>query len=219
MRQFGEKPAYMGQRKSIIRQTAVLVVLMLQTMLTISHASTTNNVPQKAKWYRYYDHKGVANISSNVTPNHIRYGYEALDQNMQVIQRAKPYNVEADIRQAPQRAALARQQAEDQKLKRAYNNSQIALQKKNEVLSQLKKQMAFQQEQLKQLQKDRIMFVRQEREFLRKGKNVPEHLKKTLVTNEKNLTAQKENIQSLQSRYRNQEAEYDRIIQRLKALE
>ena len=138
---------------------------------------------------------------------------------MQVIQRAKPYNVEADIRQAPQRAALARQQAEDQKLKRAYNNSQIALQKKNEVLSQLKKQMAFQQEQLKQLQKDRIMFVRQEREFLRKGKNVPEHLKKTLVTNEKNLTAQKENIQSLQSRYRNQEAEYDRIIQRLKALE
>jgi hypothetical protein len=79
--------------------------------------------------------------------------------------------------------------------------------------------MAFQQEQLKQLQKDRIMFVRQEREFLRKGKNVPEHLKKTLVTNEKNLTAQKENIQSLQSRYRNQEAEYDRIIQRLKALE
>jgi len=154
-----------------------------------------------------------------VTPNHIRYGYEALDQNMQVIQRAKPYNVEADIRQAPQRAAHARQQAEDQKLKRAYNNSQIALQKKNEVLSQLKKQMAFQQEQLKQLQKDRIMFVRQEREFLRKGKNVPEHLKKTLVINEKNLTAQKENIQSLQSRYRNQEAEYDRIIQRLKALE
>ena len=68
MRQFGEKPAYMGQRKSIIRQTAVLMVLMLQTMLTISHASTTNNVPQKAKWYRYYDHKGVANISSNVTP-------------------------------------------------------------------------------------------------------------------------------------------------------
>ena len=219
MRQLGEKPAYMDQRKSIIRKTAVLVALVLQALLTISNASVTNAATQKAKWYRYYDHKGVANISTNVTPNHIRYGYEALDQNMQVIQRAKPYNVEADIRQAPQRAAHARQQAEDQKLKRAYNNSQIALQKRNEVLSQLKKQIAFQQEQLKQLQKDRIMFVRQEREFLRKGKNVPEHLKKTLLTNEKNLTAQKENIQSLQSRYRNQEAEYDRIIQRLKALE
>ncbi|MFV5492212.1 hypothetical protein [Acinetobacter sp. ASP199] len=219
MRQLGEKPDYMGQKKSIIGKTAVLVALVLQTLLTISNASVTNAAIQKAKWYRYYDHKGVANISSNVTPNHIRYGYEALDQNMQVIQRAKPYNVETDIRQAPQRAAHARQQAEDQKLKRAYNNSQVALQKKNEVLSQLKKQMAFQQEQLKQLQKDRIMFVRQEREFLRKGKNVPEHLKNTLLTNEKNLTAQKENIQSLQSRYRNKEAEYDRIIQRLKALE
>ncbi len=52
---------------------------------------------QKATWYRYYDSKGVANISTNVTPNHIRYGYEALDQNMQVIKRNRPYNAEADV--------------------------------------------------------------------------------------------------------------------------
>ena len=63
------------------------------------------------------------------------------------------------------------------------------------------------------------MFVRQEREFARKGKTAPEHLKLTLQTNQNNITKQKENIQSLQSRYRNLEAEYDRIISRLKALE
>lgn len=217
MSQCSEQPVSTDQAKSILRRTTVLLVLLLQATLTL--ASASSDTPAKAKWYRYYDSKGIANISSNVTPNHIRYGYEALDQNMQVIQRAKPYNVEADIRQAPKRAAQAQQQAEDLRIKRAYNNSHTARQKKNETLAQLKKQIAFQQEQLKQLQNDRIMFIRQEREFLRKGQNVPAHLKTTLTNNEKNLNAQKENIQSLQSRYRNKEAEYDRIIQRLKALE
>jgi hypothetical protein len=41
----------------------------------------------KAVWYRYYDQHGIANISTSVTPAHIRYGYEALDRNMQVIKR------------------------------------------------------------------------------------------------------------------------------------
>ncbi|WP_347455267.1 hypothetical protein [Acinetobacter thermotolerans] len=218
MRQLGEKPASLDQVKSIFKKTAILTTLLLQAALTTTVAAS-NTAPDKAKWYRYYDSKGVPTISTNVTPNHIRYGYEALDANMQVIQRAKPYNVEADIRQAPKRAAQVKQQVEDQKLKRAYNNSQTAIQKKNETLSQLKKQIEFQQEQMKQLQKDRVSFVRQEREYLRKGQTVPAHLKTTLANNEKNLHAQKENIQSLQTRYRNKEAEYDRIIQRLKALE
>ena len=129
------------------------------------------------------------------------------------------YRRSTDIRQAPQRAQQAQRIAEDHKLKRAYNNSQTALQKKNDSLVQLKKQIDFQQEQMKQLQKDRVMFVRQEREYLRKGKTPPAHLKTTLDNNQKNLASQKENIQSLQSRYRNLEAEYDKIIARLKALE
>ena len=72
---------------------------------------------------------------------------------------------------------------------------------------------------MKQLQQDRVMFVRQEREYLRKGNNPPASLKANLENNQKNLISQKENIQSLQTRYRNMEAEYDRIIARLKALE
>lgn len=212
MSQFAEKLACINKNK-IIKSALLLAMLIFQT--TLSYA----DVQQKAKWYRYYDSKGVANISTNVTPNHIRFGYEALDQNMQVIQRARPYNVETDIKQAPQRAIQAQRNAEDSKLKRAYNNSQTATQKKQEALIQIKKQLGFQQEQLKQLQTDRIMFIRQEREFARQGKTAPQHLKLTLENNQKNMTNQKENIQSLQSRYRNLEAEYDKIISRLKALE
>ena len=215
MGQFSEKLAVIDKNKMTGQ---FILVLALFTQVSLSYANTQQN-PQKATWYRYYDSKGVANISTNVTPNHIHYGYEALDQNMQVIQRARPYNAELDIKQAPQRAQQAKRLAEDQKLKRAYNSSHIASQKKTEALNQLKKQINFQQEQMKQLQKDRIMFVRQEREYLRKGKAPPAALKTSLQNNQKNLTFQKENIQSLQSRYRNLEAEYDRIIARLQALE
>ena len=188
-------------------------------LLVCSAQVFANNDQVKAVWYRYYDNKGVANVSSSITPSHIRYGYEALDRNMQVIQRARPYNSETDARQAPQRAAQARQREQDLKLKQAYTNSHIATQQRDNALAHIKKQIAFQQEQLKQLQNDRIVFKRQEMEYLRKVKPVPEQLKNNLNNNLTNLNQKRQQIQSLQTSYRKTQAEYDRIITRLKALE
>mgnify|MGYP000848140362 CR=1 FL=1 len=204
--------------KHFSKKVILTTCLLAYTPLLFA-APTNTQQPQKATWYRYYDSKGVANISTNVTPNHIRYGYEALDQNMQVIKRNRPYNAEADVRQAPQRAAQARQQASDIKLKKAYTNSRTAAIKKRDALTGIRKQIVFEQEQLKQLQNDRVLFVRQEREHFRKGETVPAKLKTMLDNNQKNMVAKKEYIQSLQTRYRNTEAEYDRIITRLKAME
>jgi hypothetical protein len=200
--------------KKMTQKLILLLVLGSLTPLTFA-----TNPPQKPTWFRYYDNKGVANVSTNVTPNHIKYGYEALDQNMQVIKRNRPYNAEVDIKQAPQRAVAAQKLAADTQLKRAYNNSSVASQKKKEMLTGINKQLVFQQEQLKQLQEDRIMFVRQEREYSRKGQPVPAPLQSILNNNQKNIVAKKQDIQSLQTRYRNTAAEYDRIIARLKAME
>ena len=211
--QFKYKLAFIAQKKMNFR-FIFLSFLVLQAAV----AYAENPLP-KATWYRYYDSKGVANISTNVTPNHIRHGYEALDQNMQVIRRNRAYNTEADIKQAPQRAAHAKQQATDLKLKKAYGNSQVALAKRNDALANIKKQIAFQQDQLKQLQTDRIYFKRQQIEHLRKAENIPVSLKTTIENNQKNIEAKKAMIQSLQINYRKTQAEYDNIIARLKALE
>ena len=210
--QFKQKLAFIGQKK-MTRKFILLVVMIFQSVYLSAQG------PVKPTWYRYYDHKGVANISSNVTPNHIRFGYEALDQNMQVIQRNRPYNSEADAKKAPQRAAQARQNAADLKLKKAYGNAQVALTKKNESLKGIKKQIIFQQDQLKQLQNDRIYFKRQEMEHLRKGQGIPAVLKSTLDNNQKNIKERKDNIEVLQSYYRNTQTKYDNIITRLKTLE
>lgn len=199
---------------SILQKLGLLILLLLATNTLFAL-----DTQPKAKWYRYYDSRGIANISSSVSPDHIRHGYQALDFNMQVIQQNKPYNVEADVKQAPQRAIQAKKQADDLKLKTAYTNSSVAIHKKESMLESIKKQIHFQQDQLKQLQNDRLIFKRQELESLRKSPNLAQNIKNTLDYNAKNIEQKKQTIQSLQSHYRKTQTDYDTIINRLKALE
>ena len=209
--QFSRKLAFIAEKEMAFK-LLLISLLLLQSAFTFADGV-------KAVWYRYYDSKGVANISTSVTPNHIRYGYEALDRNMQVIKRNRPYNAETEEKKAPQRAAQAKQREADLRLKRAYTNSQVATQKRNDALAYLKKQISFQQDQLKQLQSDRIVFKRQEMEYLRKGDPVPAILKSNLNNNAANISNKKEQIQTLQTNYHNTQAEYANIIARLKAME
>lgn len=69
------------------------------------------------------------------------------------------------------------------------------------------------------MQNDRIYFKRQEMEHLRKGQGIPAVLKSTLNNNQKNIKERKDNIEVLQSYYRNTQTKYDNIITRLKTLE
>ncbi|ONN58564.1 hypothetical protein AC057_03110 [Acinetobacter genomosp. 33YU] len=159
-----------------------------------------NDAP-KAVWYRYYDQHGIANISTSVTPAHIRHGYEALDQNMQVIKRNHPYNSETDLNQSSQRALSARYREEDNKLKKAYSNSKTAVIKRDQALLAIKKQMNYQQEQLNHLQQDKILFKRQEMEYFRKGEKVPERLKALIENNLTNIFKVKQTLELLSKNY------------------
>ncbi|MEQ1107889.1 hypothetical protein [Acinetobacter seifertii] len=177
-----------------------------------------NDAP-KAVWYRYYDQHGIANISTSVTPAHIRHGYEALDQNMQVIKRSHPYNSETDLNQSSQRALSARYREEDNKLKKAYSNSKTAVIKRDQALLAIKKQMNYQQEQLNHLQQDKILFKRQEMEYFRKGEKVPERLKALIENNLTNILKVKQTLELLSKNYNHTNNEYENIIERLKKLE
>lgn len=187
--------------------------------LFLSSPTLAANDTPKAVWYRYYDQHGIANISTSVTPAHIRYGYEALDQNMQVIKRNHPYNSEADLNQSSQRALSARYREEDNKLKKAYSNSKTAVIKRDQALLAIKKQMNYQQEQLNQLQQDKILFKRQEMEYFRKGEKVPERLKALIENNLTNILKVKQTLELLSKNYNHTNNEYENIIERLKKLE
>lgn len=196
-------------------------VYVVYTFLSIFIASevAASNPSHRAVWYRFYDQNGVANISSSVTPAHIKNGYEALDSNMQVIKKNRAYSTENDLRQSAVRAQQSKQKDSDLRLKKAYGSSQTAIKKKEDSLKIINKQMNLQKQQLKQIQKDRVLFKRQEMEFFRKGKPVPNELKDRLNYNIHNLTSTRNNIVKLQTDYRNTQSQYDTIIKRLKALE
>lgn len=173
----------------------------------------------KAVWYRYYDQHGIANISTSVTPAHIRYGYEALDQNMQVIKRNHPYNSEKDLNQSSQRALSAQYREQDNKLKKAYSNSKTAIMKRDQALLAIKKQINYQQEQLTQLQQDKILFKRQEMQYFRKGEKVPERHKTLIENNLNNINKVKQTLEILSKAYNRTNNDYENIIDRLKKLE
>lgn len=194
-------------------------LILMHTSTTSSIASANVNHTQKPMWYRYYDKNGIANISSNVTPAHVRHGYEALDRNMQVIKRSRPYSTEQDLKQSSQRAATYKRNEEDVRLKRAYGSSQMAITKKNEALLNIKKQIQTQSDQLIQLEKDRILFQKQARAYHGKSNAMPKQLKDNLNNNAANIQFFKKNITSLQMHYRNKQENYDTIIKRLKQLE
>ncbi|QNX88213.1 hypothetical protein [Acinetobacter seifertii] len=187
--------------------------------LFLSSPTFAANDAPKAVWYRYYDQHGIANISTSVTPAHIRHGYEALDQNMQVIKRNHPYNSETDLNQSSQRALSARYREEDNKLKKAYSNSKTAVIKRDQALLAIKKQMNYQQEQLNHLQQDKILFKRQEMEYFRKGEKVPERLKALMENNLTNILKVKQTLELLSKNYNHTNNEYENIIERLKKLE
>ncbi|NHB57618.1 hypothetical protein G9F32_06130 [Acinetobacter sp. 194] len=173
----------------------------------------------KAKWYRYYDKNGVANISSTVSPEHLRHGYEALDRNMQVIRKNKPYDAKYEIRNATEIQRKARQQSEDLKLKRAYGTSQVAVNKRNDMLKKITKQIAMTQKELKTVENDYLILKQDENKYIKKKKPVPSDLKNRIHYNIQNTQNIKTRIESLQTEYRNTQAEYDIIIKRLKNLE
>ena len=173
----------------------------------------------KPAWYRYYDHKGIANLSTTVSPNHIRHGYEALDRNMQVIQRTKPFNPDKASSHVSQSNAALKQKENDQRLKKAYGSSRLATQKRQESLNHINKQIQLQQQQLLQLQKDRLMFQKQEQQYTKKGLDVPQSLKNPLSYNQQYIQNGHQQLLSLRTQYQKCQSEYTIIIQRLKALE
>lgn len=219
---FGEKgmqpviSKYMLSRKFLKKISLVLFWGTLN-LIWLSHSFAADAQP-KAVWYRYYD-KGIANISSSITPAHIRHGYEALDNNMQVIQRARPYNAEKDQQQEAARAVKAQRHEQNTRLKRAYGSSSVATNKRDEYLSKIKKQISTQQTRLKTLQNDRILLKRQEIEYFRKGTTVPFELKQAIQYNSENINQTKNNIVNLQNSYRKTYVFYEDIIQRLKSFE
>lgn len=204
--------------RSRVKKILIHISIMLYCIYSVEVFA---NSTRKAMWYRYIDERGIANISSSVSPDHIRHGYDSLDRNMQVIQKIRPFHSEKTPTQhrKEQKSATYTQKESDQRLKQAYGSSRLAIQKRQESLNHIEKQIRLQQSQLEQWLTDRLMFKRQEQTYVNNHQPIPLPLQKNLAQNKKNIQIGRTQLQSLQSLYRKNQVEYDTIILRLKALE
>lgn len=204
-------------------QTVILkaVALFLFIFGYVFSSNTWAETLQKHKtqYYRYYDNNGVATISKNVSPTHIRRGYEALDHNMALIYKVPAYSVEADLKQERSRAIQSEQARKDQVLKRSYRNVAYATQKKKDALAILQKQIDQQYQQMRQLQTDRGNYLKQRSNYILDKKPVPTQLQKMLDNNALHIKNTRSTIEQLKSTYVKQEQQFDDMISRLQKME
>lgn len=195
-----------------------LLLLSMLLLCSMSFANPSNPQP-KPTYYRYYDSKGTATISRNVSQAHIRHGYEVLDRNMYLIKKVPAYNLEQDLRQERTRAAQHQQSQRDQQIVRSYRNVKYATEKKKEAVALIQKQINEQYLRMKQLQTDRADFLTKKADLIFNKQPIPIQLQKNLDNNQANIKHVRENIEMLKTHLAQQEQFFDDIIKRLQMLQ
>lgn len=173
----------------------------------------------KIRWYRYYDSNGQASLSNTLTEQQMKYGYEALDKNMQVVKRVAPYSAEQYAIQKAQRDAMNAKKDADKDLKKAYGSSRAATTKRDQILADMTSRRSFLSSQLTGLQTTLSGNIAQAANLERQQKPIPPSLQKSLAESRQNVNEAEQNIAAIDSRQQQVRAEYEVIIRRLAAME
>ena len=188
--------------------------------LGYENTSTSSNgmAQPKARWYRYYDSNGRPNLSSTITDQHLKYGYQALDSNMQVIKSARPYSPDSYAVQKAKRDALEAKRQYDMNLKRTYGSASQAAAKRDQILADMASRKVYLQAQLVSLQRALGSDIAQAAVYERQRKAIPVTLQKSLDTNRKNVADAAQNIKAISERQQQIRQQYDETINRLNRL-
>lgn len=183
-----------------------------------SYSSGASNPQPIIRWYRYYNGSGQPSLSSTITDQHLKYGYEALDRNMQVIKGVPPYSTESYARQKAKRDAEAAKRQADINLRRTYGSVTQAVAKRNQMLADMASRKSYLQTQLTGLQRMLSKDIAQAATYERQSKPVPAMLQKSITDNKKNVLEAQQNIQAINERQQQVIQQYDDIIRRLKTM-
>lgn len=184
-----------------------------------SNASQSTILQPRIRWYRYYGSNGEPNLSSTITEQHLRYGYEALDRNMQVVKRVSPYSADQYAVQKAQRDAATAKRNADLELRRTYISSTQAAAKRDQILAEMTSRRSYISTQLAGLQQALDSDIAQAANFERQQKPIPKHLQSSLDENRKNVVEAQQNVLAIDQRQKQIRAEYEVIIRRLSAME
>lgn len=185
-----------------------------------NNSSATSSINQpKIRWYRYYDSNGQPHLSNSITTEQMKYGYEALDRNMQVVKKVQPYSAEQYVVQKAQRDAALAKKAADLELRKSYGSSMAAAAKRDQILADMTSRRNFLVAQLNTLQSTLSKNIAQAADLERQQKPIPPMLKQNLDESRQNVDEAQQNIAAIDIRQQQVRAEYEAIIRRLSILE
>jgi DNA repair exonuclease SbcCD ATPase subunit len=188
---------------------------------TSLHAAPDNSAATgkySKKWYRTYV-QGVPVLSSTITEQHLRYGYEVLDKNMVVVKRVAPYTAEDYAKQKALRDKQEAQRQADRNLKEVHISSVNATTQRDRILAEMTAREQFLQAQLADLNKELAQEVATAASFERRQTKIPFAVQQRLEDKRTQVAQMEKNLDALKQRQSEISTQYNQIIQRLTYLE
>jgi hypothetical protein len=170
------------------------------------------------KLYRTYV-QGIPVMSSTITEQHLRYGYEILDKNMVVLKKVSPYTTEDYAKQKALRDKIEAQRQADRNLKQVHISSINATTQRDRILADMVTRQQFLEAQLVDLNNELSQEVATAASFERRQNKIPFAVQQRLDDKREQVAQMEKNLDALKLRQQEISTQYSQIIQRLTHLE
>lgn len=170
-----------------------------------------------ARWYRITG--AHTTLSSMVTDEHVRRGYEVLDRNMNVIRRVPPYVPQSHEKQRQRNEALEKRRQNDLALQRTYVSSAYTNAMLQRQLAASQSQLGFIRHNAHQAEKNLRINVANAAAYERSGKPAPTALLQRIAQDRRQLASLNMAIAQHQAQQQQLISQFMPIINRLRYLE
>jgi hypothetical protein len=193
------------KRKKTFKNTILLCTETL--VLTVI---MTTNVCAEVRLYRYYDSNGIPTISSTVSEQHLKQGYDLLDSRMQLIHHYPPFSTDKYAQQQILREQAISRKINDRHLQETYISADRATTQRDRELNNIDDQIDRIDVEIKHISGDLNGNITAAADFDRQNKSIPALLKTQLNKN---------NIAALKTKREQTSKQFNDAIAQLKIIE
>jgi hypothetical protein len=209
--------AQLSSSISLKQQLLLIATTCLEVVLSL--VLCTSIYAKDARWYRYYDSRGVPALSTSVSEQHLQYGYDVLDSNMQVLRRYPPFSAEKYAKQQASREQLILKKINDRHLQETYVSSDRATSQRDLELASINSQIEQSERESQKISNTLNDNVTAAARFERQNKPIPLMIKTGLEKNKLFLAQSNSNVTALKAKKEQTIKKFNSVIIELKRIE
>jgi hypothetical protein len=206
--------AQIGLNNLFKKSFIVFIELLTLSFLLLPHAYAGD-----IRWYRFYDSRGIPTISSTVSEQHLKQGYDVLDSHMQLIKHYQPFSSDKYAQQQVLREQAINKKISDRHLQETYISSDRASMQRDREIANLDGQIqrgAIESKHLSDVLNENITAAAN---FDRQNKPIPVFIKTQLNNNKSLLNQSNANNTALKLKREQTYKQFNDAIAQLKVIE